>query len=167
MKHYYQPNEFSCAQGSAAIFLSHFGFDKTPEDILAEVPVRSWPGKDEPAGTPNQDIAAYFCKLGFDVELISSDVWVTDLSWVGKDTNFIQGRLQAASGALTAPLIGRDGTELYIQAYLDFIKAGGKLKIVPAIASAMIRGYLETGPIIATVAYGTLHGCGKDRKSVV
>src|SRR3989344_419235 len=146
--HFYQPDQYSCVQTAAAMLLSYFGVNKTPQDILDEIPVRSWPGKDEPAGTPNQDIASYFCSLGFETEIISADGWVTDLAWAGKTTEFIKARLEKASGALTAPVIGREGTELYIQAYLDFIKARGRISVVSAITSDLLKHHLANGPFI-------------------
>lgn len=159
--HYYQPDNFSCVQGSAAILLSYYGFTKTPEQLMAEVPVRSWPGSDEPAGTPTQSMGAYFCSLGLQTTIISFDIEVTDLSWAGKSTEYITQRLEKASGNLKAKTIGRQGTELYIQAYLDFIKAGGKVQVNAYPSTALIDKLLADGPIITTVAYSTLYGLGK------
>lgn len=161
IKHYYQTTNFSCVQAAAAMLLSAYDIHKTPDQILEEVKVRSWPGKDEPAGTPNQDIAAYFCKLGLQTEIISFDMWVTDLGWQGKDIEYIKDRLQKASGMLTAPMIGREGTELYIQAYLDYIAAGGTISVAPAPTSEQFIELLAKGPIMTTVAPNALHGFGK------
>jgi hypothetical protein len=161
MKHYYQINSVGCVQAATAMLLSALNVNKTPAEVEKEVPMRSWPGKDELAGTPNQDVAAYMCRLGLDVEIISFDIWVTDLGWAGKDTAYIESRLKEASDKMTAPMIGRAGTELYIQAYLDYIKAGGKLSVQPFPSSKLITGLLQTGPIMTSVAYDTLYGQGK------
>lgn len=161
IRHYYQIHEVGCVQAAGAMFLSAYDIVKTPADIEAEVPMRSWPGKTELAGTPNQDIAAYFARLGLQVQIVSFDAWVTDLSWQHKDTDFIRSRLETASGRLTAPMIGRQGTELYIQAYLDYIKAGGSISVKPYPQIAFIKELLEEGPILTTVSYDVLHGLGK------
>jgi len=161
MKLYQQPTNHSCTQAATAMLLSHFDIEKTPENILESVPVRSWPGSSEPAGTPPQDVAAYVCKLGLAVEIVSFDVRVTDLSWQGKTTEFIEKRLKAASGKLTAPVIGRKGTELYIQAYIDYIAAGGKLSVQQAPTRELLHDLLKEAPFVAFVAYDTLWGTGK------
>jgi hypothetical protein len=161
MKHYYQIHSVGCVQAATAMTLSAFGVDKTPADVEREVPMRAWPGKDELAGTPNQDAAAYMCKQGLDVEIISFDTWVTDLSWQGKDTAYIESRLRKASGKLTVPLIGRDGTELYIQAYLDYIRAGGRLSVEAYPSIKRLKELLQNGPVMTTVSYDVLYGVGK------
>lgn len=161
MKHYYQTHVVGCVQAAGAIFLSAYDIAKSPTEIEKEVPMRAWPGKNELAGTPNQDMAAYFVKLGLEVEIISFDTWVTDLSWRNLDTESIAERLQAASGKLVAPMIGREGTELYIQAYLDYIKAGGKLSVQPFPSKSLMIDLLQDGPLMTTVSYDVLHGQGK------
>lgn len=166
MKHYFQPDQFTCVQTSAAILLSYFNIDKTPEQIISEVAPRAWPDKpDVIAGTPNQDIATYFLKLGFDVEIISYDNWITDQSWVGRGTEFIKKRFEEASGKLSAPMIGRSGSELYIQGYLDFINAGGKVSVEIAPEAPAIEKLLLSGPLLTTVSYNTLHGDGKAKSN--
>ena len=162
MKHYYQPDQYSCVQGSAAILLSFFGIDKTPEEIISEVPPRSWPDRPElVAGTPNQDIASYFLSLGFDVTILSFDTWITDQSWKGKTNEQIMSRLQAGSGKLTAPAIGRSGSELYIQGYIDFVKSGGTINVDGSPRLDLIESLTIMAPIITTVAFNTLYSDGK------
>lgn len=161
MKHYYQISNVGCVQGATATLLSSFDIDKTPAQITREVPIRSWPGTSEPAGTPNQDAGAYLCKLGLEVEIISFDTWITDLSWVGRDTRFIENRLREMLGKSIKSPIGYKGSQLYIEAYLDFIEAGGTIRVEIAPTSRLIKDLLSDGPIMATVAYDTLHGEGK------
>lgn len=161
MKHFYQTTNVACVQAATAMLLSAFDIDKTPEDVIHEVPTRPWPGTEEPAGTPNQDAAAYLCKLGLDVEIISFDAWITDLSWVGKDTAYIAERLQEAVGKQIESPIGDKGSQLYVQAYLDYIAVGGKVRVEVAPSRTMLQDLLADGPVMATVAYNTLHGVGK------
>lgn len=56
------------------------------------------------------------------------------------------------------PSLGKNITEQYTQAYIDFVNAGGKLHIQKAVSSDLLYRLLHKGPVLPCVSFNTLYG---------
>ena len=149
--------------GIGSDVLSAYDIVKTPTDTIVEIPIRMHPETGKPWGTFIADHALYLMKLGFSVELHSFDVWVTDMSWQGKDKDFLLERLHAVKENLSVPSLGKAGTGVYIDGYTEFIEAGGNLVIAQHPTVQLLTDGLQSGPLSICVCYQSLYGTAKER----
>lgn len=158
--HQYQQNPTSCSQTALSILFSHYGIQKSQDEILQSVPqLKDENGKD--FGTINQQLATWCTSLGFEVTLYTFDCQVIDQSWAELSPQDIIARLQAGMGGYEIPSLGRLWSNAYRQAYIDYLKAGGELNIEPAVTSKILYELLEQGPILACLSFSTLYGTGR------
>lgn len=160
--HYHQPTNKSCSHAALATVLSYFGEDIGPAQILAEVPVRQDAAGHE-WGTILQDLATWALSQGFGAALYTSDFQILDLEWTTLDTPTLVERLEVARPIRSVPSLGSEWSERYVQSYIDFVRAGGELHIVPYLTSALLDRLLSGGPLLASVCYSVLHGSGRHR----
>lgn len=112
-------------------------------------------------GTITQHLATWCLSQGFDVVMYSSDFQILDLSWQGLSSDELVGKLNAIKGHRDIPVLGKDFSEMYIQSYIDFIQAGGKLHIEPFITTALLDRLLANGPILTSVCMNIFLGLGR------
>jgi Peptidase_C39 like family len=162
VKHQYQPTNSSCSPTALSILLSHYDMDLTVDDISKQVPqVKNEDGED--SGTINQQLATYAISLGFSVSLYTFDCQIIDMSWQDLSISEIIDRLEAAKGGWIVPSLGKQWSEAYRQSYIDYLKAGGRLIIQPAVTTQLMYKLLEDGPILPCLCSNTLYGKGKSR----
>ncbi len=158
--HQYQKSPTSCSQTALSILLSHYGIQKSQDEILQSVPqVKDENGKD--SGSINQQLAGWCISLGFEVKFYTFDCQVIDQSWTGLAKQDTIARLQAGMGGYEIPSLGQLWSNAYRQAYVDYLKAGGELYIQPAVTSGLLYELLEHGPILPCVSFSTLYGTGR------
>ncbi len=163
--HYYQPTNSSCTATATSMLLSFYGIDKTPEQILSVFLVRkAQDGSDW--GSIGQDLARYCIGLGFDATFYSFDCYITDYSWQNFTTQEMYERLKVVRESRDVKCLGgKHNSQLYVDAYMEFIEAGGELKIRPYVTTELIDNLLQQGPVAAVVYYATLYGTGRSLKS--
>lgn len=162
IKHYYQPTNHSCSQASMASALSFYGINHTPEEIAKMIPVN----KDDDGkewGTINQQLATWCIGQGFDVVMYTADFEVIDLSWVNLSKTEQLERMEATKEHRDVPGLGKEWSKMYMQAYIDFINAGGELHIVPFMTRKIINTLLADGPIIVCVCSSVLYNSGRSK----
>lgn len=158
--HQYQQNPTSCSQTALSILLSHYGIQKTQDEILQSVPqVKDETSKDR--GSINQQLAAWCVSLGFKVSFYTFDCQVIDQSWAGLAKQDIIARLQAGMNGYEIPSLGKLWSNAYRQAYIDYLETGGDLYIEPAVTSKLLYHLLEYGPILPCVSFSTLYATGR------
>lgn len=158
--HYYQPTNTSCGPTSLAMIFSYYGKERTPEEVIKEIPViRNKAGED--CGTSGQQLAIWCLAQGFHVDLYSADFQLLDLSWSSLSKAEMLERLTKAIKVRIAPAIGKDWSSLYLKSYIEFIKSGGTLHIDPYISSSLLNELLENGPVVVTVNFNVLHSVGR------
>lgn len=160
VKHYYQPTNNSCSQAALATLLSYFDEDITPEEIMKSVPVNK-NDKGEDIGTLNQDLAVWCLASGFEVKMYTADFQIIDLSWANLDKDKLLERLEKVKPVRNVQSIGKQFSELYVQSYINFIKAGGELHIIPFMSTKLIDELLIDGPLLGCVAFSVLYGSGR------
>ena len=132
----------------------------TPEEIIAHVAVNK-NDKGEDWGTLNQELATWCVKQGYSVKLCTADFQIIDLSWIGLPRDKLLERMEGAKGHRDVPSLGKEISRRYMQSYIDFVKAGGELRIVPYMSTALLDELLARGPIVASVAFSVLHTQGR------
>jgi len=143
-----------------AMLLSSFGVTKTPEQIAIEMPVsRSSHG--EEFGSINQQLATWCIDQGFEVDLYSADFQVIDLSWADLRPEQLLERMDAATGKHIIPALGDEFSNIYLQSYIDFVRAGGRLHIRAYMSSEILDNTLKESPLLACVSYNVLYNIGR------
>lgn len=163
LTHYHQPTANSCGHTATAILLSGFGMTKTPHEVIDKVNVHTRPGTNEVWGSLLTDHGIYLISLGFKTTVYSFDVWVTDMSWHGKDSEFILKRLDAIKNKLAVPSLTKEGTSIYIDGYKAFLEAGGELIIQQHPTLELLKNIAQSRPFVASVNYQCLYGTAKIR----
>lgn len=158
---YLQPTNHSCSVTALAVLLSHYGENVSPEDLLALMPTNKDEQGDE-IGYINQDLATFCVKRGYDVSIYSSDFQILDLSWTGLDNSGLSKKLESIKFKRdSVPILGEVWARRYINSYIGFINAGGKLKVQSFIGSTLIDELLSSGPILPAVMPGVLYSNGR------
>lgn len=162
--HYYQPTNNSCSQSALAILLSFFGQNYAPEDIMAKIPVNK-NDKGEDIGTINQHLATWCLSQGYEVEMHTADFEIIDLSWIGLETEKLLERMELAKETREIPALGKTWSKIYMQSYIDFVKAGGKLHILPYMTTELLNGLIADRPLLLCVNYNVLYGIGRSNNT--
>ncbi|MGB2787407.1 MAG: hypothetical protein WBB94_03425 [Candidatus Saccharimonadaceae bacterium] len=160
--HHYQPTNTTCSQSAMAMLLSFFGRDVSPEEIVAAVPViKNDEGEDW--GTINQNLASWSITQGFEVDMYTADFQVIDLSWVDLPKAQLLERMELAKLRRDIPALGKDWSKIYMQSYIDFVNAGGRLFIRPYMTTGLIDSLLPDSPLLTCVCYNVLYGVGRSQ----
>ncbi|HSX02145.1 MAG TPA: C39 family peptidase [Candidatus Saccharimonadia bacterium] len=162
VKHYYQPTNNSCSQAALAMLLSHYGQELSPEHIMESVPV----GKNDQGedwGTINQQLATWCRSQGYGVELHTADFQIIDLSWANLAQVKLIERMELAKDHRVVPALGKAWSQIYLQSYIDFVKAGGGLYIRPFMTTGLIDDLLVNGPLLVCICYSVLYNTGRSK----
>lgn len=145
-----------------AILLSFFGVDTSPEAVAAKVPVNKNDNGDD-WGTINQQLATWCLSEGYEVEMHTADFQIIDLSWAELPKDKLLERMKVARGHRDVPALGKEWSEIYMQSYIDFVEAGGKLYIHPYMTTYLLDSKLATSPLLHCVCYNVLYRTGRDK----
>jgi hypothetical protein len=149
-----------------AMLLSYFSSKLTPQEIAAEVPV-SKNDKGEEVGTVTQQLATWCINKKFKVKMYTADFQIIDLSWENLSKNTLLEHLQAIKNFRNIPSLGKDLSKIYVQSYIDFIKAGGELYIRPYMTTELIDKLLRSSPLFITVSYGVFYNRGRNNEAAL
>jgi hypothetical protein len=158
--HHYQPTNHSCSQSAMAILLSFFGKDLTPREIMTKIPVNKNDVGEE-WGTINQQLATWCLSQGFEVEMHTADFEIIDLSWAKLPKEKLLERMELAKDTREVPALSKEWSKIYMQSYIDFVKAGGHLHIRPYMTTELIDNLLRNSPLLLCVCYNVLYNSGR------
>lgn len=169
--HIYQPTNTTCGYTSVAMLLAHYGKTVTVNDLLKQVP-HPKDEKGNQTGSVTAQLVAWCQGQGIKTHMYSFDCLVLDLSWKNLSTKEILAKLKAAKGKRDAIVFGRHWADIYIDAYIDMLEAGGTLTIRPLVTTKLLYKLLESGPIFVNICSTAKRGVGRTRdiglrKSVV
>lgn len=158
--HQYQPTLTTCSQTALSMILARLGQSISPLELEKETPhVFDKDGND--AGSINQHLATWCASQGYKVSLYTFDTHIIDQSWAGLDRPRIIERLEVSKGGRPAPGLGDIWSDLFRQAYIDYLHTDGDLMILPYVSTALLYSLLEKGPVLPVIAFSTLYGSGK------
>jgi len=163
IKHYYQPTPNTCGYAALAILLSHYNHDLeiTPQDLIVSVPQpKDADGK--PTGSVTAQLASWCLSRGYSLDFYSFDCQILDLSWEGLETESLIERLEAVKDLRHVLSLGEKyWSQVYVQAYIDMLRAGGTLQISAHITSQQLYNLLANGPIHVNICSATVHNQGR------
>lgn len=159
--HHYQPTSSSCGYASLSMLLSHYSQDIPTEELLHQVPQ----GKDEsgePIGSLTAQLAEWCAKQGYKVDFISFDFLITDLSWIGLNNEQLVEKLEAVKDVRDVHNVGgKYWSQMYVQAYIDLIKSGGTLSVMPHVTTKLLYEKLKAAPVYVNICSSVVHGTGR------
>jgi hypothetical protein len=148
-----------CVQSSASQILSHYGINKTIDEIKNEVPVYiSSDGK--PLGSSLGHIATYFIKLGLKTTLHSVDIEIFDRSWKNLDNQTLIQKLKERRKHLKHARYEESALDLVFSGYVLYLEKGGKI-VFPIVDEAYLYQLLQKGPIYTILSYNFLNQVSK------
>ncbi|MFZ1471135.1 MAG: C39 family peptidase [Paracoccaceae bacterium] len=162
VKHYYQPTNHTCSQSALAILLSFFGKSLTAEEIAAKIPVNK-NDKGEDWGTINQQLATWCLSQGFEVDMYTADFEIIDLSWIKLTRDKLLERMELTKDHREVPALGKEWSKIYTQSYIDFMKTGGELHLMPYMTTKLIDDLLPASPLLLCVCYNVLYTSGRSK----
>jgi hypothetical protein len=160
----YQPTNTTCSPTALSTLLGHYEDKISPLDIESKV-AQCVNDKGEKIGTINQQLATWCLDNGYDVTLYTFDCQIIDQSWSELDAEQQVERMKLRKNGWVVPGMGEEWTKQYTQAYIDFIAAGGTLRIQPAVTTRLLYKLLETGPFLPCVSYSNLYGAARSRNN--
>lgn len=158
--HHYQPTNHSCGQTATAMLLSHLGENLSPEDVIEAVPVLSV-GDCAEWGTLSQSLATWLIGRGYKVEMHTADFQLIDLEWAGLSRGELLQRMQAAKSVRNVASLGKELSAVALQAYIEFVTAGGEFHIHSHMTTALLNGLLANGPVFINVSPNVLGNYGR------
>lgn len=164
INHQYQPTNTTCSPTALSMLLEHYDRKLDPRDIEAKVP-QCVNNKGEKIGTINQQLATWCLENGFSVTLYTFECQIIDQSWSELNTEQLLERMKLRKDGRVVPGMGEEWTKQYTQAYIDFVSAGGDLRIQPAVTTKLLYELLNIGPFLPCVSYSTLYGAARSRNT--
>lgn len=162
----YQPTNTTCGYASLSMLLDFYGVKKEVIDLTKEVP-QPVDEKGESFGSITAQLVQWCQQNGLSAHMYSFDPMITDLSWSKLSQQKILERLKAVKNNRVAPMIGEYWSKVYVQAYIDMMKAGAKLSVLPTVKSALLYDLLESGPVFVNVCSSVLRGAGRSVNSAL
>lgn len=156
----WQHTNTSCGPTSLAILLSYYGIKVSSWSIAEEIP-RLTDDKGEDWGTFAQRLAMYCINHDLKVSIFTFDFQVIDLKWEKLSQSKLLARMELAKKTRDIPSLGKELSEIYMQSFIDFIKAGGKLHINKYVTSTLLYKLLEKGPVMVSVCSSVLYNTGR------
>lgn len=145
------------------MLLSHYGHNEAVTNLLNDIPQ----AKDEdgtPIGSLTAQLAEWCVGQGYDVDLISFDFLITDLSWSDLNNGQLLAKLETIKDARNVHSVGGEYcSKVYVEAYIGFIKAGGKLSIQPHVTTKLLYERLQGAPVYVNICSSVVHGTGRQR----
>jgi hypothetical protein len=159
--HHYQPTSTSCGYASLSMLLSHFNHNVAVTDLLKDVPQAA----DEngiPIGSLTAQLAEYCVRQGYEVDFVSFDFLITDLTWSGLRSEQLLEKLRAVEDVRDVHNVGgKHWSKKYVQAYIDLVEAGGKLSVLPHVTTALLYDRLRVAPVYVNICPSVVHGTGR------
>ncbi len=157
----YQPTTTTCGYAALATLLSHYDKQVSVDALLGDVP-QGLNEQGEPIGSVTAQLAAWCAQQGFTVNFWSFDFLITDFGWRDLSQVEILDRLKAVRDVRDVPQVGgKLWSQIYVQAYIELIIAGGKLHIEPHVTSRLLYEKLQTGPLFVNIAPAVVSGEGR------
>lgn len=161
VKHYYQPTSNTCGYAALAILLSHYRSTMTPEDVVVAVP-QPVDENGKPTGSITAQLATWLISEGYDLTFYSFDCQILDLSWRRLGKEKVLQKLRQVRDIRDVPGLGKKfWSARYVQAYIEYLEAGGMLEIRPHVTSKLLYDLLESGPVYTNFCSTTVNGKGK------
>jgi hypothetical protein len=159
--HHLQPTASSCGYTALSTLLSFYKVDKSVEELLELVPqLNNEDGK--PVGSITAQLATWCLEQNYKVNFYSFDFLIIDLSWSNLNNAQLIEKLELVKDARDISSPGEKyWSALYIQAYIDMLKAGGNLTIKPHVTTKLLYKLLEKGPVFVNICSYVTHGLGR------
>lgn len=160
IQHYLQPTNSSCGYAALAMLLSFYDAKVSPEDILKAVPIIK-NEQEEDLGSLSPELATWILGRDYAVDLYTFDFQIIDLSWANLSRDKVIERLETVKNIRNVPSLGRNMSERFIQSYIDFLRAGGNLRIKQNPTSELLINLLRKAPIFVNVSSHPLYNLGR------
>lgn len=163
LTHIYQPTSTTCGYASLAMLLSHYGENLSVKELVSQTP-QAVDESGASIGSVTAQLATWCVKQGYQAKSVSFDLLITDLSWIGLNSEELAEKLEALKEIRDVPQVGgKHWSKTYVQAYIDFIRAGGNLSVEPHPTAQILYNWLQDGPIYANICSSVVHGTGRAR----
>lgn len=158
--HHYQPTNNTCGYAALAIFLSHYGKEHKPEELVSKVP-QPKDAEGTSHGSVTAQLADWTQTQDFQVHMYVSDMYITDLSWKNKASKEIKERLEQVKSKRKVSVMDSHWVGVYEDAYLSMLNHGAELTVVQFITTDLLYKLLESGPVYTNICSSASSGRGR------
>jgi hypothetical protein len=145
-----QPDDVTCGPACLHGVYRHYG-DKTPLDrVIADIHML------DKGGTLDVFLANHALKRGYDATILTYNLELFDPTWFGLANEELRARLAAQAKVKPWRRL-----QAATRGYDEFLRLGGKLELRD-LAPALLRKYLERGPVITGLSATYLYRAIRD-----
>ena len=146
-----QPDDHTCGPTCLHAVYQHFGYDIPLTQLIGEVPSL------EGGGTLAVYLGVHALERGFDATLVTYNLQAFDPTWFMDKRPDLKAKLVEQLKHKNDPKF-----QLASNAYIDFLKKGGKVRFKD-LTAALVRRYLNKGyPILTGLSATYLYGCARE-----
>lgn len=135
----------------------------TPEELVRKVPQPA-DQQGNPVGSITSQLITWCQGQGLQATLYTFDCMIIDLTWSKLSKEEIIARLEAVKDTRNVRGLGdKHWSKVYVESYIEMLKSGAELKVLPYVTPEMLYDLLKKGPVYANVVAPVLYNNGRKR----
>ena len=163
VKLHLQPTNNTCGYAALATYLSYYGLDATPEELVRKVP-QPTDQQGNPTGSITSKLITWCQSQNLQCKLYTFDCMIIDLTWAKLNREQVIERLNAVKDVRNVRGHGdKHWSKVYIESYIEMLQSGAGLQIEPYPTTELLYKLLEQGPVYTNVVAPVLYNNGRKR----
>lgn len=146
-----QPDNTTCGPTCLHAVYGYFNRNLDLDQLIAQIP--AWEG----GGTIAVNLGIHALKQGYDAQIFTYNLHVFDPTWFPSESVHLQERLRAQSRHKRVPKL-----QWASEAYVEFLKRGGKLGYEDLTAGLLRRFLKQRLPILTGLSATYLYRCARE-----
>lgn len=161
-----QPTNSTCGYAALATLLSFYSKEITVEELLKDV---EQPTDEDgnPVGSITTELVTWCLTKGLRSDLYSFDCEMLDIAWQSLAQEEIIKKINEHRTSRNVLGLGQSYAERYLDGYINMMKAGGKLTIMPYVTSELIDKLLKNAPVYANVCSNVMNSKGRTKNTAL
>lgn len=147
-----QPDETTCGPTCLHAIYRYYGLDLPLDELVEGIPQL------DEGGTLAVSLGCHALRRGFQVTIFTYNLTVFDPTWFSRPGVDLCERLRQQ-----AEFKRWEKLQLATQAYLEFLRLGGRIKMVDLSHGLLVRYLQQRVPILTGLSATFLYGCARER----
>lgn len=161
-----QPTNTTCEHAALAMLFDFYDKTMPVSEIVRELPCFA-DDENREVGIFTQSAAAFAAQHDFAVDLYVFDYLIVDQSWRDLNNRELIAKFQSVRGhRRDAGNLSGELSDLAIDGYIDFLRAGGRLHITRYPSRKLLMNLLCRQPVFLSLCPDVIFDCGGRMKNV-